>query len=99
MAAFTSPADRAHPQRVSFGSGVPSGADRPAAASGPEPREKARRRNRVIHSCLECRRRKMKCDRKVRIPGAPGSELTNRPDRIPVRTAVHRCCDASMFLL
>ncbi|KAJ5942552.1 hypothetical protein N7516_002720 [Penicillium verrucosum] len=64
MAAFTSPADRAHPQRVSFGGGVPSGADRPAAASGPEPREKARRRNRVIHSCLECRRRKMKCDRK-----------------------------------
>ncbi|CAG7934996.1 unnamed protein product [Penicillium nalgiovense] len=63
MAAFASPADRAHPQRVSCDSRIPSGADETAAASAPKPREKARRRNRVIHSCLECRRRKMKCDR------------------------------------
>lgn len=28
-------------------------------------RENTRRRNRAIHSCLECRRRKMKCDRTV----------------------------------
>ncbi|PYI09606.1 hypothetical protein BO78DRAFT_307832, partial [Aspergillus sclerotiicarbonarius CBS 121057] len=29
----------------------------------PKPRKQARRRNRTIHSCLECRRREMKCDR------------------------------------
>ncbi|PWY71791.1 hypothetical protein BO94DRAFT_560245 [Aspergillus sclerotioniger CBS 115572] len=27
------------------------------------PRKRARRRNRTIHACLECRRRKIKCDR------------------------------------
>lgn len=30
-----------------------------------KPRERARRRHRVINSCLECRRRKLKCDKGV----------------------------------
>ncbi|KAF9890653.1 hypothetical protein FE257_005784 [Aspergillus nanangensis] len=29
------------------------------------PQGKAKRRNRIIHSCLECRRRKMKCDKET----------------------------------
>ncbi|CAI7613380.1 unnamed protein product [Penicillium glandicola] len=38
-------------------------------------RENARRRNRVIHSCLECRRRKMKCDRADHCENCRTSEL------------------------
>ncbi|OKO94458.1 hypothetical protein PENSUB_11725 [Penicillium subrubescens] len=59
MRANTSQPGGPQPQpRVSPDS-APSSAD----SGAPKPREKARRRNRIIHSCLECRRRKLKCDR------------------------------------
>src|SRR4051812_37097422 len=34
-----------------------------SALSGGIPQQKIRRRNRLITSCLECRRRKLKCDK------------------------------------
>lgn len=40
-------------------------------------REDAQRRNCVISSCLECGRRKMKCDRAVREPRDPSLEMSN----------------------
>lgn len=39
----------------------PSAAD--SSSPGPSGGQKIRRRNRIITSCLECRRRKLKCDR------------------------------------
>ncbi|KAI5459595.1 hypothetical protein BGZ63DRAFT_455200 [Mariannaea sp. PMI_226] len=50
--------DSGPPEPLNPGPGLHVGGD------APRPQTKARRRNRVIHSCLECRRRKMKCDRK-----------------------------------
>ncbi len=47
-------------QYVSHGSNGSSGA---AAAPSPGPAPRIRRRNRMITSCLECRRRKLKCDK------------------------------------
>lgn len=49
-----------------------------------KPREKARRRNRIIHSCLECRRRKLKCDRGVfsLYDEPPYTGLSNEAGRI-----------------
>ncbi|CAG8888720.1 unnamed protein product [Penicillium egyptiacum] len=63
MSIFASSADGAHRQRESPDTGNLSGTDATAASSAHKPQQKARRRNRAIHSCLECRRRKMKCDR------------------------------------
>ncbi|EED23445.1 conserved hypothetical protein [Talaromyces stipitatus ATCC 10500] len=40
----------------------PDGAQKPAASADPHG-SRVRRRNRMITSCLECRRRKLKCDR------------------------------------
>ena len=48
-------------QVVSNGSNGLYGGAAAAPASGPTPR--IRRRNRMITSCLECRRRKLKCDK------------------------------------
>lgn len=47
-------------QGVLNGSNGPNGA---AAASSPGPTPRIRRRNRMITSCLECRRRKLRCDK------------------------------------
>ncbi|KAJ5603047.1 hypothetical protein N7537_006003 [Penicillium hordei] len=63
MSTFASSTDGAHRQRESPDTGTLSGTDETAASSASKPQKKARRRNRVIQSCLECRRRKMKCDR------------------------------------
>ncbi|KAJ5417207.1 uncharacterized protein N7487_000757 [Penicillium crustosum] len=63
MSTLASFADEVHRQRESPNSGNLSGTDAAATCSAPKPQQKARRRNRVIQSCLECRRRKVKCDR------------------------------------
>ncbi|KAJ5534084.1 hypothetical protein N7527_000338 [Penicillium freii] len=63
MASF---ADGADLQRESPNTENLSGTDATAANSAPKPQQKARRRNRAIQSCLECRRRKIKCDRELR---------------------------------
>ncbi|GKZ87733.1 transcriptional regulator family: Fungal Specific TF [Aspergillus niger] len=61
----------------------PSGSDGPIPGrsedtpemNAPRPLQQARRRNRVIHSCLECRRRKLKCDRTQPCLGCRSSGL------------------------
>jgi hypothetical protein len=73
-----------------------------ASCADPQPEDIARtqakpkRRNRVIQSCLGCRRRKTKCDRGVGSGAVRGKSQLSDRNRTPVRPAGRR--DKSAFM-